>query len=164
MAWIGVAIAAVVVVGVMSVLFAFMLATARIWFALSRDGLLPAWFATVHPRYGTPYRPTLIAGVVTAGVAGLFPIGQVAEMINIGTLAAFIIICASTLLLRVRQPDLPRSFRTPAVWVVAPVGILFSLALIWGLPFVTWERFVVWMAIGLVVYFAYGIRHSKLAG
>ncbi|MEO8672025.1 MAG: amino acid permease [Tahibacter sp.] len=161
--WIGVTIAAVVVVGVMSVLFAFMLGTARIWFALARDGLLPAWFAKVHPRYGTPYRPTLIAGVVTAIVAGLFPIAQVAEMINIGTLAAFIIICASTLVLRVRRPELQRSFRTPAVWIVAPLGIVFSLALIWGLPFVTWGRFGIWMLIGLVVYFAYGIRNSVLA-
>jgi len=163
LAWIGVAVAAVVVVGVMSVLFAFMLGTARIWFALSRDGLLPAWFSKVHPTYGTPYRPTLIAGIGTALVAGLFPIGQVAEMINIGTLAAFIIICASTLVLRVRQPELKRSFRTPAVWIVAPLGIVFSIALIWGLPFVTWERFFIWMALGMVVYFGYGMRHSKLA-
>ena len=162
--WIGVTVAAVVVVGVMSVLFAFMLGTARIWFALARDGLLPAWFAKVHPQYGTPYRPTLIAGAVTAGVAGLLPITQVAELINIGTLAAFIIICASILVLRRRQPDLQRAFRVPAAWIVAPLGILFSLALIWGLPVVTWERFAIWMLIGFVVYFGYGIRRSKLAG
>ena len=161
--WIGVTVAAVVVVGVMSVLFAFMLGTARIWFALARDGLLPAWFAKVHPTYGTPYRPTLIAGGVTALVAGLLPITQVAELINIGTLAAFIIICASVLVLRTRQPELRRSFRVPAAWLVAPVGILFSLALIWGLPVITWERFAIWMVIGFVVYFGYGIRHSKLA-
>jgi APA family basic amino acid/polyamine antiporter len=163
-AWIGVAVAAVVVVGVMSVLFAFMLGTARIWFALARDGLLPAWFAKVHPQYGTPYRPTLIAGVVTAVVAGLLPITQVAELINIGTLAAFIIICASILVLRTRQPELPRAFRVPGAWIVAPVGILFSLALIWGLPVITWERFAIWMVIGFLVYFGYGIRRSKLAG
>jgi APA family basic amino acid/polyamine antiporter len=161
--WIGVTVAAVVVVGVMSVLFAFMLGTARIWFALARDGLLPAWFAKVHPSYGTPYRPTLIAGVVTALVAGLLPITQVAELINIGTLAAFIIICASVLVLRTRQPGLTRGFRVPAAWLVAPVGILFSLALIWGLPVVTWERFAIWMVTGFAVYFGYGIRHSKLA-
>jgi len=161
--WIGVTVAAVVVVGVMSVLFAFMLATARIWFALARDGLLPAWFAKVHPTWGTPYRPTLIAGVVTALVAGLLPITQVAELINIGTLAAFIIICASVLVLRTRQPTLVRGFRVPAVWFVAPVGILFSLALIWGLPVITWERFAIWMLIGFAVYFGYGIRHSKMA-
>ncbi|MBS0432901.1 MAG: amino acid permease [Proteobacteria bacterium] len=161
--WIGVAVAAVVVVGVMSVLFAFMLGTARIWFALARDGLLPGWFARVHPKYGTPYRPTLIAGAFTALVAGLLPITEVAELINIGTLSAFIIICASILVLRKRQPDLQRSFRTPAAWIVAPLGILFSIALIWGLPVVTWERFVIWMLVGFVIYFGYGIRRSALA-
>jgi APA family basic amino acid/polyamine antiporter len=160
---IGVAVAAVVVVGVMSVLFAFMLGAARIWFALARDGLLPRWFAKVHPRYGTPYRPTLILGVATALVAGLFPIGQVAEMINIGTLAAFIIICASILVLRVRQPELQRGFRTPAVWLVAPLGIVFSFWLISALPWVTWWRFAIWMGLGLIVYFSYGIRRSLLA-
>jgi APA family basic amino acid/polyamine antiporter len=161
--WIGVAIAAVVVVGVMSVLFAFMLGTARIWFALARDGLLPAWFARVHPSYGTPYRPTLITGVFTALVAGLLPIVQVAELINIGTLAAFVIICASVLVLRKRRPELPRAFRTPAAWLIAPLGIVFSLWLISALPWVTWERFAIWMALGFVVYFGYGIRRSKLA-
>lgn len=161
--WIGVAVAAVVVVGVISVLFAFMLGAARIWFALARDGLLPAWFARVHPKFGTPYRPTLIVGAFTALVAGLLPITEVAELINIGTLSAFIIICASVLVLRRRRPELLRNFRTPAVWIVAPLGILFSLALIWGLPVVTWERFVIWMIVGLAIYFSYGIRKSALA-
>jgi basic amino acid/polyamine antiporter, APA family len=162
--WVSIAIAIAAVIGVISVLFAFTLGAARIWFALARDGLLPAWFAKVHPRFGTPARPTLIVGVVTALVAGLFPITEVAQLINIGTLAAFIIICAAVLLLRVRRPEIPRSFRTPALWLVAPLGIVFSLLLIWGLPIVTWERFAVWMAIGMAIYFAYGIRHSTLAG
>ena len=162
--WVSIAIAIAAVIGVISVLFAFTLGAARIWFALARDGLLPAWFAKVHPRFGTPARPTLIVGVVTALVAGLFPITEVAQLINIGTLAAFIIICAAVLLLRVRRPEVPRSFRTPALWLVAPLGIVFSLLLIWGLPIVTWERFAVWMAIGMAIYFAYGIRHSTLAG
>jgi APA family basic amino acid/polyamine antiporter len=160
--WLSNVIAFAAVVGVVSVLFAFMLGAARIWFALSRDGLLPAWFAHVHPRYGTPARPTMILGVFTAIVAGLLPIGEVAELVNIGTLSAFILICASVMVLRVRKPDLKRNFRTPAVWIVAPLGILFSLALIYGLPWITFERFIIWMALGLVVYFAYGIRHSKL--
>jgi len=140
-----------------------MLAAARIWFALARDGLLPPWFAKVHPRYGTPYRPTMILGVATALVAGLLPIGEVAELVNIGTLAAFIVICSSIIVLRVRKPDLPRAFRTPWVPVVPLVGIGFSLWLISGLPMITMERFVIWMAIGLVIYFGYGMRHSKLA-
>jgi len=160
--WISNIIAIAAVIGVISVLFAFMLGAARIWFALSRDGLLPAWFARVHPRFGTPARPTMILGIFTAVVAGLLPIGEVAELVNIGTLSAFILICASVLVLRVRKPDLERKFRTPAVWFVAPLGILFSLALIWGLPWITFERFAIWMAIGLIVYFTYGVRHSKL--
>ncbi len=165
------------VAGITSVMFAFLLGAARIWFALSRDGLLPKWFAHVHPRYGTPARPTVILGVFTALVAGLLPIGEVAELVNIGTLSAFIVICASVLLLRVRRPQLERRFRAPALWLVAPLGIVFSLCLIvgwpwWidgrfhllgGLPWITIERFIVWMALGLVIYFGYGLHHSKLA-
>jgi APA family basic amino acid/polyamine antiporter len=161
--WVSVAIAAAAVIGVTSVLFAFMLGAARIWFALARDGLLPGWFARVHPRFGTPARPTLILGVFTAVVAGLLPIGEVAELVNIGTLSAFIIICAAIMVLRVRQPELPRGFRTPAVWLIAPLGIAFSLVLIAGLPWITFERFIIWMVLGLFWYFGYGIRHSKLA-
>lgn len=160
--WLSNVIAVAAVIGVISVLFAFMLGAARIWFALARDGLLPAWFARVHPRFGTPARPTMILGIFTAIVAGLLPIGEVAELVNIGTLSAFILICASVLVLRVRKPDLERKFRTPAVWFVAPLGILFSLALIWGLPWITFERFAIWMGIGLIVYFTYGVKHSRL--
>jgi APA family basic amino acid/polyamine antiporter len=165
------------IAGITSVMFAFLLGAARIWFALSRDGLLPKWFSHVHPKYGTPARPTIIIGVFTALVAGLLPIGEVAELVNIGTLSAFIVICGSVLLLRMRRPDLQRGFRTPMLWLVAPLGIVFSLCLIigwpWfvagefrllgGLPWITIERFVIWMAIGLAIYFLYGIRHSRLA-
>lgn len=161
--WVMVAISAAAVAGIISVVFAFMLAAARIWFALARDGLLPAWFAKVHPRYGTPYRPTLILGVVTALAAGGLPIGELAELVNIGTLSAFIVICASIIVLRVRQPDLPRAFRTPWVPFVPLVGIVFSIWLISHLPPITWERFAIWMAIGLIVYFGYGMRRSALA-
>ncbi|MEP7186572.1 MAG: amino acid permease [Rhodanobacter sp.] len=175
--WVRGIISVAAIAGITSVMFAFLLGAARIWFALARDGLLPKWFAKIHPKYGTPARPTVILGIFTALVAGFLPIGEVAELVNIGTLAAFIIICASVLVLRVRQPDLKRGFRTPALWLVAPAGILFSLFLIigwpWfgedgfqllgGLPWITIERFIVWMTLGLIVYFGYGIRHSKLA-
>jgi len=160
--WLSITIAVAAVIGVTSVLFAFMLGAARIWFALARDGLLPAWFAKVSPRFGTPARPTIILGLFTAIVAGLLPIGEVAELVNIGTLSAFIIICASIMVLRVRRPELLRNFRTPAVWLTAPLGIVFSAVLIYGLPWITYERFVLWMLLGCVIYFAYGIRHSKL--
>jgi APA family basic amino acid/polyamine antiporter len=151
------------VFGLVSVLFAFMLGAARIWFALSRDGLLPGWFAKIHPTYGTPHRPTLALGVFTAFVAGLFPIGEVAKLVNIGVLSAFIVICASVIMLRVRKPDLPRAFRTPWVPVVPIIGILFSIWLLSELAAITWGVFLIWVSLGLIIYFAYGIRHSKLA-
>ncbi|WP_424680978.1 amino acid permease [Frateuria sp. YIM B11624] len=174
--WVRGIISVAAIAGITSVLFAFMLGAARIWFALSRDGLLPKWFSQVHPKYGTPARPTMILGVFTALVAGFLPIGEVAELVNIGTLSAFIVICASVLILRVRKPELQRSFRTPALWLVAPAGMLFSLFLItgwpWitdgrlqflgGLPAVTIWRFVAWMVLGLAIYFLYGMRHSRL--
>lgn len=161
--WVMIAISVAAVAGLTSVMFAFMLGTSRIAFALARDGLLPGLLARVHPRFGTPTRPTLILGSCTAVVAGSLPIGQVAELVNIGTLGAFILICAAVLVLRVQRPDVPRAFRAPAVWLFAPLGIAFSAALIAGLPWITIERFGVWMAIGLLLYFCYGIRHSVLA-
>jgi APA family basic amino acid/polyamine antiporter len=174
--WVRGIISVAAVAGITSVMFACMLGAARMGFALARDGLLPRWFAKVHPKYGTPARPTIILGVFTALVAGSLPIGEVAELVNIGTLAAFIIICGSVLLLRVRKPDIPRGFRTPALWLVAPAGMLFSLFLIigwpWfsdgrfhllgGLPWITIERFILWMVLGLIIYFGFGIRHSRL--
>jgi APA family basic amino acid/polyamine antiporter len=160
--WIAAVISASAVVGIASVLFAFMLGAARIWFALSRDGLLPGWFAKVHPTYGTPHRPTIALGAFTALVAGLFPLGEVAKLVNIGVLSAFIVICASVILLRIRKPDLPRAFRTPLVPLIPLVGIGFSIWLLSELALITWMVFLVWVAIGLLVYFGYGIRHSKL--
>ena len=140
-----------------------MLAAARIWFALARDGLLPAWFAHTHPRFGTPHRTTLALGAFTALVAGLFPIGEVAKLVNIGVLSAFIVICASIIVLRRRKPDLPRAFRTPWVPAVPLIGILFSIWLLSELAAVTWMVFLLWVGFGLVIYFAYGIRHSLMA-
>ncbi|MEP7043005.1 MAG: amino acid permease [Dokdonella sp.] len=162
--WISIAISVSAVIGIASVLFAFMLGAARIWFALSRDGLLPGWFAKVHPTYGTPHRPTILLGVFTAFVAGFFPLGEVAKLVNIGVLSAFIVICASVILLRIRRPNLPRAFRTPWVPLIPIVGIGFSIWLLSELAAVTWLVFLVWVSIGLLVYFGYGIRHSKLAG
>ena len=161
--WISGVINVAAVAGIASVVFAFMLGAARIWFALSRDGLLPSWFAKVHPRYGTPHRPTIALGVFTALVAGLLPIGEVARLVNIGVLSAFIVICASVILLRIRRPDLPRAFRTPWVPVIPVIGILFSVWLLSELALITWMVFLVWVALGAVVYFGYGMRHSKLA-
>lgn len=161
--WIASAISVSAVIGIASVLFAFMLGAARIWFSLSRDGLLPGWFAKIHPRYGTPHRPTLALGVFTAVVAGFLPIVEVAKLVNIGVLSAFIVICSSVMVLRYRKPNIARSFRTPWVPVVPLIGIGFSIWLLSELALVTWMIFVIWVSLGLIVYFAYGIRHSKLA-
>ncbi len=163
MKWIGAAISATAVASILSVIFAFMLAAARIWFALSRDGLLPGWFAKVHPRYGTPHRPTIALGLFTALVAGFFPLGEVAKLVNIGVLSAFIVICAAVLLLRRRKPELPRAFRTPWVPLIPLVGIGFSIWLLSELAAITWMVFLAWVGLGLLVYFGYGRRHSKLA-
>ncbi|HEY6543883.1 MAG TPA: amino acid permease [Dokdonella sp.] len=163
MKWIGAAISATAIASILSVIFAFMLAASRIWFALARDGLLPGWFAKVHPTYGTPHRTTLALGVFTALVAGLFPLDEVAKLVNIGVLSAFVVICSAVLLLRRRKPDLPRGFRTPWVPLIPVVGIAFSIWLLTELAALTWLVFLAWVAVGLVVYFAYGIRHSRLA-
>lgn len=162
--WVAFVVSLAAVAGIASVMLAFLLACARIWFAMSRDGLLPAWFAKLHPRFHTPYRPTLIAGALTALVAALYPIKEVAELVNIGTLSAFVVICSAIIVLRRTRPDLKRSFRAPFVPFTPLAGIGFSLWLLSRLPAVAWERFAIWMAIGLAIYFLYSRRHSRLAG
>ena len=161
--WVMVLISLSAVTGILSVVFAFMLAGARIWHSLARDGLLPGWFAKPHPKHGTPYRPTWIIGISTALAAGFLPIGELAQLVNIGVLLAFVVICTAVMVLRVRQPELPRRFRTPWVPLVPLVGIAFSIWLLSHLPWQTWERFALWMGLGLIVYLGYGMRHSKLA-
>src|ERR1700732_607333 len=132
--WVTLIVSAAAVAGIASVMLAFMLGCALIWFAMSRDGLLPAWFAQVHPRFRTPHRPTLIAGGLTALVAGFFPIKEVAELVNIGTLSAFVIICLAVIVLRRTRPGVRRTFRTPLVPWIPLAGIGFSLWLLSKLP------------------------------
>jgi basic amino acid/polyamine antiporter, APA family len=151
------------VAGIISVMLAFLLGCARICFAMSRDGLLPAWFSHAHPRFHTPHRPTLVIGALTAVVAGLYPIREVAELVNIGTLSAFVVICLSVIVMRRTRPEAPRSFRTPLVPYVPLIGVGFSLWLLSKLPAAAWVRFAIWMALGLIFYFSYGYKRSKLA-
>jgi APA family basic amino acid/polyamine antiporter len=150
------------IVGILTVLFSFMLGASRVWFAISRDGLLPGWFAKVHPRTEVPHRPTWVIGVVSAGIAGLMPIAEAAELTNIGILLAFVVVSVAVIVLRYRSPHLPRTFRCPGMPFVPIIGIAFSLWLVAQLQPVTWLRFLVWFALGLVVYGLYGYRHSKL--
>jgi APA family basic amino acid/polyamine antiporter len=157
-----VAISLASICGITSVIFANLLAGARIWFALSRDGLLPGWFAKVHPRWHTPHRTTFLLGAVTAVASGLFPLDELAKLVNIGVLGAFIVICSAVAVLRWRQPQLHRPFRTPLVPWVPLIGVGFSCWLIWGLPSITYWRFGLWLLLGLLVYLAYGRQHSRL--
>jgi len=149
--------------GLTSVVMILMLGQSRVAFAMSRDRLLPPWLGRTHPRYRTPYRITIITGVVVAVMAGLLPLESLAELTNIGTLFAFVMVAIGVMILRRTHPNLRRAFRTPAVYVVAPLAVLACLYLMLNLPVDTWWRFVVWMVIGLVLYFVYGMRKSRLA-
>jgi len=151
------------VVATTAVLLVFQLGQPRIFFAMARDGLLPKRFARVHPRYQTPHVTTILTGVVVAFFAAFMDIGEAAELTNIGTLFAFVLVCAGVLILRWRQPELNRPFRCPWVPVVPVLGMLTCFYLMLSLPWVTWIRFLVWLGIGMVIYLCYSRRHSKLA-
>ena len=151
------------IIGILTVMFTFMLGVTRVWYAMSRDGLLPRWFAHTHPVRRVPTRITWIVGVASAIIAGLLPIGEAAELTNIGILLAFAVVSVAVLVLRYREPDRPRSFRSPGMPVVPLIGVGFSIWLITFLDPVTWLRFAVWFVLGLVVYFGYGRRRSALA-
>ncbi len=151
------------IIGILTVMFTFMLGVTRVWFSMSRDGLLPRWFAKTHPTRHVPVRVTWIVGVASALIAGFLPIGEAAELTNIGILLAFAVVCTAVIVLRYRQPDLPRSFRTPGMPFVPAIGVVFSLWLITFLAWETWLRFAAWFALGLVIYFAYSYRKSALA-
>ena len=142
--------------GLSSVILVNMLAQSRIFYSMSRDGLLPPLFARLHPRFRTPHVTTTITGVVVAIASGLFPIGVLGQLVSMGTLLAFAIVCTGVLILRKTAPDTPRPFRTPGMPWVPVVGTLICLYLMSGLPLPTWIRLFVWMAIGLTIYFSYG--------
>ncbi|MBI2408549.1 MAG: amino acid permease [Gemmatimonadetes bacterium] len=150
------------VAGLASVVLVMLMGQPRIFYAMSRDGLLPPLFSSVHPRFKTPYVSTIITGVVAALVAGMFPIDLLGQLVSIGTLLAFVIVCAGILVLRYTQPDLVRPFKTPFVPFVPVGGVLVCGWLMWNLPRDTWWRLLLWMAAGLVIYFFYSRRHSKL--
>ncbi|MFI5494146.1 amino acid permease [Actinoplanes sp. NPDC051859] len=152
------------IVGILTVMFTFMLGVTRVWYAMSRDGLLPGWFARLHPVRRVPSRVTWIVGAASAIIAGFLPIREAAELTNIGILLAFVVVCIAVIVLRYRRPDLPRSFRLPWMPVIPALGVFFSLWLITFLAPVTWLRFGLWFLLGLVIYLAYSRRHSHLNG
>jgi APA family basic amino acid/polyamine antiporter len=148
--------------GMTSVLLVLFLSQARIFMAMARDGLLPGVFGTVHPRFRTPHIATMLTGSVICIVAAFTPIRKLAEMVNVGTLMAFVMVCAAVLILRAQRPDAHRPFRCPAVRLVAPLGMLMNFSLMLFLPLDTWLRLVIWLLIGMAIYFGYSRRHSHL--
>ena len=157
--WVG----AGAIIGMLSSLLVFQYGQARVWFAMSRDGLLPRMFSKVHAAHRTPHVSTWIAGLVVGIPAGIWDIGTFADLSNIGTLFAFIVVSAGVLVLRKTQPDRPRGFRVPLSPLLPWVSILSCLVLMASLPLLTWLRFLAWLGIGLAVYFLFGFRRSRLA-
>jgi len=155
-------IAAGAVAGLTTVVMTMMIGVVRVAFAMSRDGLLPTWLAHVEPRHGTPLRLTFLVGAVVAVVAAFTPVGRLEEMVNIGTLSAFMLVSIAVPVLRARRPDLPRSFTVPLSPVLPAISALICLYLMLNLSIETWLRFLVWLALGLVIYVAYGARHSRV--
>jgi APA family basic amino acid/polyamine antiporter len=145
-----------------SVLVVFQLGQPRIFFSMARDGLLPAWAAKVHPKYRTPHVTTILTGLVVATFASFMNINEVVELTNIGTLFAFVLVAIGILILRRTNPARHRPFRTPFVPFVPLMAVVMCSYLMFQLPWVTWVRFFAWLAIGLAVYFLYGVRHSVL--
>ena len=161
--WGSALVSAGAVAGITSVLLVMLMGQPRIFFSMSRDGLLWPWISRVHPRFRTPYVSQLITGLIVSGFAGFIDIGTAAELCNIGTLFAFAIVCGGMIVLRVLYPDLKRPFRCPFVPWIPLLGIFFCVGLMLSLPKLTWIRFLVWFFIGLIIYLSYGIRHSRLA-
>jgi APA family basic amino acid/polyamine antiporter len=148
--------------GLTSVMLVMMLAQPRIFHSMANDGLLPAFAARIHPRWGTPAGMTVVTGVAVALAAGFTPVAVLGQLVSIGTLFAFVVVAIGVLFLRARRPELHRPFRTPWVPFLPILSVAVSTLLMLSLPWATWERLLIWMALGLAVYVVYGYRHSNL--
>jgi basic amino acid/polyamine antiporter, APA family len=151
------------IAGLSSVILVMLLGQSRVFYSMSRDGLLPPFINKIHPRFQTPYVTSIITGIGVAIVSALLTVREAGSLVSIGTLLAFVIVALGVMVLRVREPNLPRSFKTPAVFVVAPLGILSAGYLMVSLPLRTWIRLLIWFVIGMVIYFGYSVGKSKLA-
>ena len=162
LAWLKTAVEIGAIAGLSSVILVMMMGQTRVAYTISRDGLLPPVFGKVHPKYRTPHLSTVVVGIIAAALAGLIPLNVLGELVAMGTLLAFATVCIAVLVLRYTRPELPRPFRVPLLWVVCPAGALICLGL-FAMAFADhWKVFVGWTLLGLVIYFGYGIRHSKL--
>jgi APA family basic amino acid/polyamine antiporter len=150
--------------GMLSSILVYQLGQSRVWFSMSRDGLLPKVFSNVHPVFRTPAFSTWVAGFVVAVPSGLFDIGTLADLSNIGTLFAFVLVSIGVIVLRVREPERRRGFKVPFGPVIPMLSVLFCFVLMAGLPIITWYRFLIWLVIGLVIYFCYSRHRSEFAG
>src|SRR5213079_2704259 len=160
--WLSKCVTVAILAGFSSVILVMFLGQSRVFFSMSRDGLVPAVFSDVHPRYRTPYKSNMLFFVFTGLLAAFVPADVTGEMTSIGTLFAFILVCAGIWIIRVRSPELERGFRVPAVPVVSTLGIIVCGAMIYGLGWTNWMRLIVWLVIGLVFYFSYGKQHSRI--
>jgi APA family basic amino acid/polyamine antiporter len=151
------------IAGLSSVILVMLLGQSRVFWTMSKDGLLPQFVNKIHPRFQTPWITSIVTGVAVAFVSALLTVREAGSLVSIGTLLAFVIVSAGVLVLRVREPNLPRAFKTPWVWFVAPMGAISALYLMASLPWRTWERLIIWFVAGIVIYFAYGVWNSKLA-
>jgi APA family basic amino acid/polyamine antiporter len=150
------------IAGLSSVMVVMMMAQPRIFYSMANDGLLPPFAKKIHPRFRTPHITSIITGIAVAIAAGFTPIGILGSLVSIGTLMAFVIVSVGVIFLRYQRPELERPFKVPGVPFVPALSALVSLALMAGLPGSTWERLIIWMAIGIVIYFAYGYSHSEV--
>jgi APA family basic amino acid/polyamine antiporter len=148
--------------GLSTVMLVMLLGQSRVFYSMAHDGLLWKWAGDIHPRFRTPWKSTAVVGLGAAIFGSLVPIGSLGQMVSIGTLLAFVIVCSAVWILRVRRPDLERPFKTPLVPFVPIMGIIVSLGLMAALNGVTWLRLIVWLIIGLVIYFTYSVKHSKV--
>src|SRR6266567_389736 len=163
MGWMGRLIKFGAIAGLSSVILVMLLGQSRVFYSMARDGLLPPIVSQVHPRFRTPWITSIITGFGVAFFSAVCTVREAGSLWSMGTLLAFVIVSAGILVLRIREPNLPRKFTTPFVWFVAPAGALSAMALMAALPWTTWRRLLVWFVIGMIVYFAYGVRRSKLA-
>jgi APA family basic amino acid/polyamine antiporter len=163
MGWMGRLIKLGAIAGLSSVILVMLLGQSRVFYSMARDGLLPPFVSRVHPRFRTPWITSIVTGIGVSIFSAVFSVRDAGSLCSIGTLLAFVIVSVGVLVLRVREPNLPRKFKTPWVWFVAPAGALSALSLMAALPWPTWRRLIVWFIIGMVFYFSYGVRRSHLA-